>query len=346
MSSPQVVIDGVEQVNLLSFELNFSGGNQLNSCTMKISLPDFDENTLFGKIIELYLNNGAIDNIPIYRGIIKEVMTSETVITIMATDVRGLILGKQSADIQLTETNNYDGFSIGQFLKKHITDNINTSSKTFIGLDYLNDTSNLVNLTGQRGKFKALDLATTILQEEFDDTDNDNPLSYTFDIVEGPLYSNLVIKKQKLLKEQVAMNMSLTDGIAKYNYKRRPIASQVSVTDKTTDRLYTTKLGNSPQGPVSSSIKRKFNDPAQANKYAILHIKKLQQEVNEIKIDATKGHHLGLQSLVYISVGKDDIDGVHRLVSKNITYKDTKGYSLKLSFNKNPIKVSDYLSPQ
>ena len=162
MSSPQVVIDGVEQVNLLSFELNFSGGNQLNSCTMKISLPDFDENTLFGKIIELYLNNGAIDNIPIYRGIIKEVMTSETVITIMATDVRGLILGKQSADIKLTDTDNYDGFSIAQFLRNIISENINTD-KIRIGLDMLRDTNNLINLTNYRGNETPLAIVTSRL---------------------------------------------------------------------------------------------------------------------------------------------------------------------------------------
>lgn len=346
MASPQIVIDGVEQLNLLSFNYSCQGNNQLNTCSFRISLPDFDENTLFGKIIELYLNNGTIDNIPIYRGIIKQVTTTETIITIMSADVRGLLTGKEALDINLTDTDNFDGFSVGQFLKKYITDNINTSSRTFIGLDYLNDTTSLVSLTGQRGKFKPLDVVITLLQDELDDTDNDNPVSYYLDVIEGPSYSNLVIKKQKPLKEQVSMNMSLVDGIVKYNYKRRPIASQVSVTDKTTDRLYTTKLGNSPQGPVSTNIKRKFDDPAQASKYAILHIKKLQQEVNEIRITANKGHHLGLQSLVYISVDKDGIDGVHRLVSKTISYKDTKGYDLKLNFNKDPVKVSDYISAQ
>lgn len=344
MDGPQILINGVEQPNIVSFELAYLGNNQLNSCNFKISLPDYDENTLFGKIVELYLNNGAIDNIPIFRGIVKEVNTSETFITITATDVRGLILGKEALTINLTDENNYDGFSLGQFLKKYITDEINTSSKTLIGLDFLNDTTNLVNLTGKRGIFNPLDLAISALNEELDDVDNENPLSYTFDLEEGSLYSNLIIKKQKLLTEQVAMNLSLSDGIAKYSYRRRPLASQVSVTDSTTDNFHVTKLGNSPQGPISSNISKAFKDPAQANKHAILHLKRLQQEVNEINITATKGYHLGLQALVYISVDKDDVDGIHRLVSKSISYKDTSGYKLQLTFNKTPLKVSDYLS--
>ena len=71
----------------------------------------------------------------------------------------------------------------------------------------------------------------------------------------------------------------------------------------------------------------------------------MEQEVDEISVTASKGFHLGLESLVYISVGKDVIDGVHRLVSKKISYNSNRGYGLSFSFNKRPIKVSDYLSP-
>ena len=72
----------------------------------------------------------------------------------------------------------------------------------------------------------------------------------------------------------------------------------------------------------------------------------MEQEVDEISVQSNKGYYLGLESLVYISVGRDVIDGVHRLVSKTITFGNNKGFSCKMNFNKRPIKVSDYLTPQ
>ena len=350
MTLPQLLVNGVEQNNITKFNINFAGANQLNTCDITIGSPDYDENTLFGKVVELYLNNGATDNIPIYRGIVKQVLTRETSISLKTVDVRGFLIGKEALSINLTENNNYDGFSIGQFLKKYITDKINTD-KTLIGTDFLNDTTKLVSLTGKRGKYKPLDLVIEVLQEELDDTDIDNPLSYIFDIEEGHSYSNLIIKKQRLLKDQVAMNLSSNDGIISYSYKRRPVPSQVSVIDTSqtggnVDNLYITKVGNSPQGPFAANLSKSFKDPAHAKKHAILHIKRMEQEVDEISVTSSKGYYLGLESLVYISVGKDAIDGVHRLVSKTITFNDVKGFTCKMNFNKRPIKVSDYLTPQ
>jgi len=342
---PQLLISGKELPNLTSFNLSFAGNNQLNSITIKILSPDFDENSLFGKTIDLYLNNGSIDTVPIFRGIIKEVNTSETTVSLKAVDVRGYISGKDAIDIYITDNDNYDGFTIGQFLRKYITDKINIS-ETRIGLDFLNDSTRTVNLTNVRGLKKPLPMCVERLEESLDDTDFDNPLSYMIDIEEGPLYSNIVIKKQKLLTEEVSLSLSLNDGINKYQYKRRPVATQVSVEDTKSKRFYSTKIGNSPQGPFASNIKKEFKDPSDANKYAIQHLKKLQNEINDITVDATKGFHTGLESLISINVGKDDIDGVHRLVSKTISYNQSNGFKLKLSLNKQPIKVSEYLTPQ
>tara|TARA_R110001583_G_scaffold3312_6_gene21547 strand:- start:90 stop:1130 length:1041 start_codon:yes stop_codon:yes gene_type:complete len=344
-STPQIIINGKEQPNVLSFNLSFQGNNQLNSASIKLSSPEYDENTLFGKVVEIFLNNGGLDTVPIFRGIIKEVNTSETNMSIKAVDVRGYISGKDSLSINLTDNDNFDGFTVGQFLRKYINDNINTS-ETRIGLDFLNDTSNSVNLTGIRGKKNPLQMCVEAIEEELDDTDFDNPLSYIIDVEEGPLYSNLIIKKQKLLTEETSLSLSLSDGISKYQYQRRPVPTQITVEDTASNNFYKTKLGNSPQGPFADNIAKEFKDPSEASKHAILHLKRLQAEVNDISIDATRGYHLGLESLISVHVNKDEIDGVHRLVSKTINYDNKSGFKLKLTLNKRPIKVSNYLSIQ
>ena len=72
-------------------------------------------------------------------------------------------------------------------------------------------------------------------------------------------------------------------------------------------------------------------------------LKKQQQEIDEITVQASKGYYTSLESIVNINVGKPEIDGNHRLVSKSISYSGNK-LDLSLNLNKRPIKVSDYLT--
>jgi len=338
-SYPQLFIDGVEIFDFDKFNLNFPGSNQLNKLNVTINNPDLDNAALFGKDIELYLNCGANDNIPIFRGVIKQVTPTDTQVALNCLDVRCFISGSDALRINITDNDNYDGFSLAQFLRSVISDKINTD-KIRIGLDLLRDTDNIISMNEVRGLNNPLQHMTEKLGEAVDKTDNEEPLFYITDVEEGPLYSNILIRKQRSLSENPALNLSFSDGIKSFSYRRRPRPSTVTVvSDK-----YTTNVSlNSSQGIFANTINKKFSDPEEARKHAIIELKRGQQEVDEIDIVANRGHYVGLESIVNIDVEHAEIDGPHRVVSKSIAFNQG-GMNLKLKLNKRPIKVSDYIA--
>lgn len=340
MILPKLVVDGIEVTEFKSFNLTFPGSNQLNKLTVSLTNPDYDNASLFGKDVELYLNAGSMDTVPIFRGVIKTLSPTDTSVSLSCLDVRTFMTGKDARKINVTDSINYDGFSVAQFLRKVITENVNTS-KVRIGLDMLRDTDSLISLTGYRGHEAPLGIAVKKLEEIMDTKDMNDPLSYIIDIEEGANNSNIVIKKQKYLSASSSVNLSLNDGIISYSYKRRPIPSQVDIKSK--DFIGTISLGSTPHGPYATSISKDFDNPEEARKHAILHLRKQQQEIDEISIKASKGFYASLESIIGINVNKPEIDGNHRLVGKTISYSGNK-LDLSFNLNKRPIKVSDYLS--
>lgn len=340
--NPRLFIDGKENFDLKSYTITYPGTNQLNNAKIQLTDPVLDGNTLFGKIVELYTNCGSENNIPTFRGIIKVVNTSDTEISLNCLDVRAYISGNDGKKISFDELNNYDGFSISQYLKSYIEQEINTKDRTFIGTDMLSDTKKCSNMTGVRGEFSVLDAAVQRLDESFDD-DDDEPLRYIFDVVEGPLYSNLVLRKQRLLTEKPSLSLSLRDGIASFNYKRRPSPQDILITNSENELSTNIKLSGANHGPFSATLQGKFQDTSSARNAGILELKKLQQEIDEIGIEITRGYDIGLESLVFVNVDNDEIDGIHRVVGKTITGSNMN-MKVNLNLNKRPVKVSQYLS--
>ena len=205
----------------------------------------------------------------------------------------------------------------------------------------LRDTETLISLTDYRGNEPPLSIVTSKLDEAVDTTDTENPLFYTVDIEEGTNNSHIVIKRQKYLSETSSVKLTLHDGIIKYSYKRRPIPSRVDIKSK--DYISSIKMGSTPHGPYATSVSKDFDNPEAARKYAMSYLKKQQQEIDEIVIEASKGYYTSLESIVDINVGKPEIDGNHRLVSKSIKYS-SNNLGLTLNLNKRPIKISQFLS--
>ena len=75
---PRLVIGDREITNGMSGSIIFSGNNQPNTFNCKISDPQFQNYKLHNEEIKMYLNYGADDGVPIFRGFIKEVMPNDT----------------------------------------------------------------------------------------------------------------------------------------------------------------------------------------------------------------------------------------------------------------------------
>ena len=118
--SPKLTINGVSYNTLKNFSLNCPGNNQINKLSFTLSSSEIKEQALYGKPLELFLNYGSEDGLPIFRGIIKDITPTDTQTTYSALDSRCLLSGNNTTPLNITDKHNYDGYTLGQFLQKII----------------------------------------------------------------------------------------------------------------------------------------------------------------------------------------------------------------------------------
>ena len=121
--NPRLYIKGEEIQFLESAKIKFTS-NQINSLNLTLGSIDIIEDKLNNEEIEFYLNYGADDSVPYFRGIVKSVKSSSKNTTIVAQDPRVLLTAKGALPLSLSNKRNYDGWSLGQFLKHYIKENL------------------------------------------------------------------------------------------------------------------------------------------------------------------------------------------------------------------------------
>ena len=334
---PRLIIGDKEITKGMSGSITFSGNNQANVCTCKITDPNFQNYKLYNEELKVYLNYGADDGVPIFRGFIKEVRPNESETSIKAIDPRMLITGETSELVHLTDNNNYDGYSLAGFLHKLIEEKINTN-KTLIGLDYLRDTNPIISMNGERTDVpsSAYEIVTKKLKKAIDDADIEKPLTYFIDMIDDGLKNNITIKKEKQLTDAPSLHLSFSNGLVDYSYNRRvPITRAVGGGADFT-------FSSEPKGSSSRPITGDFKDRNAARTQGIKEILLSNRETDEIAVQTNKGHYIGLGSIVRLDVDEEDIKGNHRLTSKKISFNST-GVSLSLTLNKKPLMLSGYI---
>ena len=319
--------------------INYSGNGQLNILNVVIDNVDLQYDSLFGKKIELYLNeSGSDDSTPIFRGFIKRFTPTEKNVTIRALDVRTMITGKDAIKLNSTDFKNYDGKTVASFLYSIITDKVNYN-ETLIGLDMLSDTDIPIKMAGIRGdNLDILRLVNERLSETIDKTDYLNPLGYFLDVKESSEYSNIIITKEKLLTDVPSYTFAYGDGLQNLKYKKILPLNTVYYNDGRSIE-YT----NRPAGQ-SATVISKVKDVAEARQLGLEQILLEQQQNAEITVDVSKCYDIGLGSLIFLDVPDDDIYGTQRVQGKMINFG--AAVTCKLNLNKKPIKLSDYVQTQ
>ena len=325
---PSLFIGGKEIFDKISGSISFSGNNQLNSLSVSISNPDLQHDSLFNHHIKLFLNHN--DNVPIFRGYIKDVTPNKDGLSIKAVDVRTKISGKDGMKLTLTDSENYDGYTLSQFLFSVLKD------ESIIGVDMLKDTNPPIYLTGVRGSnLSVYEIVTSKIKESIDvETDFFHPLEHFIDVYEGANETHITFKKDKLLSEAPLYYFSYTDGLKDYSFKRRLPPNTANYEGG--QFKYTSR----PTGQISLDIEKK-ESPAVTRNLALQNILIQQQETDEISIEVTKDYDISIGSLVFLDVDDEDIKGNHRVKSKNISFGNTM--SCRIQLNKSPPAITDYI---
>tara|TARA_Y100000593_G_scaffold94183_1_gene192076 strand:+ start:2478 stop:3542 length:1065 start_codon:yes stop_codon:yes gene_type:complete len=325
----------------------FPGTSKINSARFTLNDSDFQESKFINKEVKIFLNYGTSDNVPIFRGFIRQFTPSDKNIKITAYDGRTFIQGKESQTISLTDFSNYDGYTVAQYLSEIIQDKVNLNDKTYIGLSMLNDVSPPVLMKGVRGDNQApYNLAVKQLKDSLDkESINDGKVfSYNIDMIDDGVTSNIVINKDKSLDSEPSVYFAYLDGIEKYNHKFRTVPS--FVTAKTKDgKSVSYQDGNLPVGIIGSTIKGNFEDTASATEAAFFETVKKNTASTEITLTVNKAFDIALGSIVKINVPEEELSmNTHRVISKSISYSTTKGTTCNLKLNREPVLVSDYVN--
>ena len=342
----RLFIGDKEYTQFGTVNIKFPGNSKINSLNVTLNDSDAQEGKFLNREVRFFLNYGSEDSVPMFRGFIRQLKPSDKDIKITAYDGRTYIQGKESQTITITEEENYDGFTVAQYLSAIIQDKVNIDGITRIGLDALNDISPPAIMKGVRGKNQApYSLATKQLKKS-DDTDNINDgviYRHDIDMIDDGNVSNIVLVKEKSLDSTPSITFAYLDGIQKYSHKVRATPSYVTA-DTTDGKAAFYKDGNIPQGLVGAKIKGKFEDTASATEAAFFEVLSNEKNTTEISLSVTKGFDISLGSIVRIVVPEDELaTNNHRVISKTISYND-KGTTCKLGLNRQPTEISDYIS--
>jgi len=333
---PRLLIGDKEVLLGMSGSLSFPGNNQAHSLSCAITDPEIQNARLFNQEIKLYLNYGSDDGAPIFRGFIKSVTPSDKDTKIKAIDGRAFINSDNSKMIELTDDNNYDGYTLAAFLYDYINTHIN-GAKTYIGLDALKDTNPSISMSGIRNEpTPVYNIVTDKLKKAIDESDIENPLTYSIDMIDDGIKSNITFIKEKLLTDLPSINLTRLSGIISYSYNRRAPAN-FAVGGSTTFTY-----GNAPLGSIGMAVDGDFKDKNEARQELIKSILLQYRETDEISVKATKGHYINIGSIVRLQLDDEDISGNHRLTSKTINFSPSR-INLTLKLNKKPAKLADYL---
>jgi len=331
----KVFVDDEEVNYVQSVTYNSRGNNQLDSLDVRISGSLSASKNYFGKPMTFFLDSN--DGVPIFRGFIKDVNTTDTSISLKGVDVRGYLTSDNINTFTLNDDFNFDGFSLGGFLKSYIDTNINID-KTLIGIDNINDTDPIISLSGVRGDFKPYDLVKQMLNDRIDDTKaSEQPLRYQMTTVDDGVYSHIKFVQEKLKSSYPSITLSEEEGIISYSYKKRPKKFKAHYQNRTFS------YGSS----LSSSFGTKYDidkeiPPADAEEMARKMLLADLNENIEITLNCNRGFDLNINDLVNIDLKNQDIDGIHKVVGKNISVGSSFKFKLKLS--KQRQSVSKYLN--
>ena len=342
----RVIINNQEVDTWSNISITYPGNNQINTCSLS-GLPTNLENArFFNTEIVVYLN--YTDSVPVFRGIVNEITPSNNGIAVSASDVRSLIASKESFPVIVNEADNYDGWTVTQFLYDVIKYKLN-KNKTYIGLDGLRDSNPTISMTDYRTESSSpYEIATEILEQVTNDSDVNFPYSYAFDIVEDGNKSNLTIKQIPNINRssQSSYNFSREDGLQNISYKNinPPNFAFVKGTE---DIQVIYEHENRSSGTTGIDIQGDYDNRAQARYAGLLEIQKQQKWVKDVVISINKSYNIPLYTIINLSTHSDntvgkELSGQHVVQSKSLNITQSN-ITCNLGLNRPTPKVSSYI---
>jgi hypothetical protein len=332
----RVYLDNKE-IPYTNISYNHSGRNTAAKMIVSIPDPQIQNSKIFGATLKVFLNLGANDNVPFFRGTIHQMSPTETDLKITAFDALNYLAGDNTTTFNLTDKDNFDGMTVAQFLRFY-TDTYINANKVRVGTNLLNETKPVKTLTGLRGTFTPLSIIDRLLK--YDDSDISDVRAVRLGVRDSGDKTNFCFFKEQKLTDS-GIIFTLNDGIQSYKYKKNKVPNTVTgVVDK---RQYTYKHNNLTSDIASVKLKGNFKYPDEFKTEAISFINYLENK-REISINVSKGYYLSVGNVIKVIIRDqtNDIEGKFRIVSKKITISGS-GMSCTFGLDKSQPIISDYI---
>ena len=340
--NPKLLIRGKEIQSISNATFSDSGNNTLQKLSATFNEPELEDLNLFNEKVEFYLNSGSDDSTPLFRGFIKEFTSSSNKLSISAMDPRIFISGKDALPIVIDDKNNYDGYTVIQFITDVLENNLN-SNTIILSTEALKEMDKPIYMTDERRVSSPYDLIKEKIASQRDDDDILNIHEYFLNVQHGGLNTSLTLNKTRSLDSTPDLVYTYRNGIQKLQYKERAPPSFGIAQSKDGDSVRF-DYGNAPKGNVGIQVssEKELSSRAEAREAALVEVLLKQEENQEITLTVTKGYFLDLGSIIRIDVPDSNITGQYRITGKSINFSETN-VTCSFNLNSRPIKVSDYI---
>ena len=321
----------------------------LRAASLQFTLPlTYDGyRNLWNKEVTFYFEQG--DSKPIFRGYIKRVKEDFDQITIMAQDMLGyLVLGgnPENAKIALTDTDNIDGLTAGNAIRKAI-DKAQLSSK--ISTTYIGDTTPLVSSSRPplRGTMTILDIIKDLLGRAVDNSSSP-PRPNIARLIDNGSTSELIIEPQSILDN--------TD--VKHVFTEYGNIIDLRLINKKVPTVVIINGFNGVKGTYShdtamaaydrnylEATNEKLKSPAECKDFAEKIFRANLETQYEYTLSSWEGAHLNENDVVRIETEDRRFSGVYRVSGKKIAFTPST-FDVGVNINRSPPTLVEYIAQQ
>ena len=342
----KLFIDDVEMPYLEKVSIVFSGDSKLNYLNATFSIIDIESYSLYNKKISFFLNESGPESVPYFTGYIMDVTPKETSCSIKALDPRCFLSGNSARKISLTDRDNYDGYTLVQFINDIVDETMgpNGFPKNALGTQLLEETSIPILLKNVREEnTDVYSILKKVVSQSINDSNIETPKGYFLDIVETEKNPCLVVKERKDKFERAALFLSYIDGLVSLSYNKRAIPSYAiaRASDDAGNIIGVFQDGNMPLGYRSINVEGNYKDPDSAKYHAMLEVFRNKEDL-EVKVITNKGFKTPLGSIIYLDVDDVKIRGNHILISKRCNWSES-GVKLDMTLGRAAPELREFI---
>jgi len=341
--SPRVAIEGAE-VEYIEGSYSQNGGGSAAELSFTLPLTYGGGKKLWNREVTMYLNDQ--DSTPLFRGWIRRANPTFNEIEILAMDALGYLVkggGESKATINLTPTDNLDGYTAGGAITTAIK---KAKLNTKIGTDMIGDTKPSISASRPplRGQIHLEELVKGLISAAVDNSGS-IPRPNIYKLIDDGSQSQLVIELQADVDtDQVVHIFTEESNITSLSINEKKVPTIINVTGKGVNGTFShdgaiTALDRTYLEVQNNELK----SPAECVDFGRKIFQANLKDRYEYGIEVTEGAYLMENDVIRVETSDRNFTGNYRVIGKSISFSPSD-FSIGIVINKKPPTLAEYIS--